>query len=259
MRWYFVLILTIVCILVAGQPNPSSFLSQREPAMEKSLAQENRIPVTDLEVEVRSQKAHYVTIEFKSLPPDGIFKLNSSIRYGVGPRPCFIHIKVPGGDVTQLLAEPECRSITKTGKVPISCRELPADRKHQLSWTLKNFSPRDLKAIAPNIPAAWNRGIIELEPEDGIVDWAVIARFPSKVGWRFCHVKKWLNTDTADVTADVLIFYSGCVELPARFSVRRINLAREAEVSESVRQTLMNKAKKHVAPNEFSNSERFEF
>ena len=259
MRWYFVLILTTVCTLVAGQPIPSSLLPRREPAMEKSLARENRIPVADVEVEVCSRKAHYVTIEFKSLPPDGIFKLNASIRYGAGPGPRFIRFKVPGGDVTHLLAEPECSRITRTGNAPILCRQLPVDGKMRNSLTLKNFSPEDLNAIAPHIPAAWNRGIIELEPEDGVADWAVIARFPASIGWRFRHVEKWLNPEAADVTSDFWAFYGGRLELPARFSVKKIVIAQDVDVSEPVRNMLTDKAQRHVLPGKFSDSERFEF
>ena len=254
MKLYFMLIPMVAGMLFSCQPDTSPFFPQRAPSVETSLAEENRVPAEDLHVEVCSQKAHYVTIEFKSLPPDGRFKLNSSIRYGKGPRPRIIHIKVPGGDVTDLLAEPECISITKTGKEPVLCRKLPVGRKSLKSLTLRNFSPEDLLAIAPNIPAEWNRGIIELEPADGIVDWAVIARFPAEIGWRFCNVTKWRNTESSNVTSDFFAFYGGSLELPAQFSVKEIVIADDVDVPKQVRQMLVNRAGKHVLPGE--NSEK---
>ena len=259
MKLHFMLIPMVAGMLFACQPATSSFLPRRAPSMETSLAEENRIPAEDLYVEVCSQKAHYVTIEFKSLPPDGCFKLNSSIRYGKGPRPRFIHIKVPGGDVTDLLAEPECISITKTGKEPVLCRKLPVAPKSQKSLTLKNFSPENLLAIAPNIPAEWNRGIIELEPAEETVDWAVIARFPTEIGWRFRNVKKWLNSESSNVTSDFFAFYGGSLELPAQFSVKRIVVADDVDVPQQVRQILVNRAGKHILPGKNSELERFEF
>lgn len=252
MKLHFMLIPMVAGMLFSCQPDTSSFFPQRAPSVETSLAKENRVPVEDLYVEVCSQKAHYVTIDFKSLPPDGCFKLNSSIRYGKGPRPRFIHIKAPGGDVTNLLAEPECISITKTGKEPVLCRKLPVTKKSQKSLTLKNFSPDDLLAIAPNIPAEWNRRIIELEPADGIVDWAVIARFPTEIGWRFHNVKKWRNTETTHVTSDFFAFYGGTLELPAQFSVKEIVVADDVDVPKQVRQMLVNGGGKYVLPGEIS-------
>lgn len=261
MKLHLLLIPTTACMLFSCHLSPLSFVPQRAPFREKSLAWKNRIPADDLYVEVCSQKAYYVTIEFKSIPPDGCFKLNSSIRYGDSSKPRFIHIKVPGGDVTNLLAEPECASITKTGNEPILCRPLPTGKASQnnYSLTLKNFSSEDLLAIAPNIPEGKNHRIIELDPADGIVDWAVIARFPARIGWRFRNVKKWLNADTSNVSSDFFVFYSGCLELPAQFSVNRIYIDREVDVPEQVRQMLMNKAKNHVLPEDFSDSEWFEF
>lgn len=260
MKCHFMLIPMIACTLAACQPEASSFYSQRNPSIEKSLANENGIPENDVFVKVSSQKAHYVRIEFKCLPPDACFKLNSSIRYGEkGPQPHIIHIKIPGGDVTNLLAEPECRSITKTGKVPILCRKLPVGRMNQNPLKLKNFSPEDLLAIAPKIPLEWNRRIIELEPEDGIVDWAVIARFPETIAWRFCNVRKWLNTKTSNVASDRFSFDGGSLELPAEFSVKKILIAKDVELSEQLRLMLVNKAKKHVLPKDRSDPEQFEF
>ena len=129
---------------------------------------------------------------------------------------------------------------------------LPVAKKSQKSLTLKNFSPDDLLAIAPNIPAEWNRRIIELEPADGIVDWAVIARFPTEIGWRFHNVKKWRNTETTHVTSDFFAFYGGTLELPAQFSVKEIVVADDVDVPKQVRQMLVNGGGKYVLPGEIS-------
>lgn len=254
-------ILLLLCsiILCSCKPPLASFFPQRDNGMEKSLAKENHLSAEDVYADVCSQKANYVNVEFKKLPPDGIFKLNRSIRYGCGPKPRFIHFKVIGGDITNLLADPDCVSITKTGNIPILCQKLPADTGDRYSWNLKNFTPEDLSAIAPNLPAERKRWIIDLEPADGIVDWQVIARFPAKIGWRFRNVKRWLHADTAKVTSDFWVFYDGYIELPAQFSIRRIYLDKEAILPEKSRKMLLDQAKSHTLPKEFLDSEMFEF
>lgn len=261
MKLHLLLIPMAASVLFSCHLSPFSFVPQRAPFREKSLAWKNRIPAEDLYVEVCSQKAHYITVEFKSIPPDGCFQLNSSVRYGGSSLPRFIHIKVPGGDVTNLLAEPDCASITKTGKEPILCRELPIGKASQNNHdlALKNFSSEDLLAIAPNIPEGTKLRIIDLEPADGVADWAVIARFPPQIGWRFRNVKKWLNAETSSVSSAFFVFYNGRLELPAQFSVSQVYIDREVDVPEQTRQQLMSKAKKHVSPGDFSDSEIFEF
>ena len=150
-------------MIFSCQPDISSFFPQRSPFMKASLAEENCVPAEVLYVEVYSRKAYYVMIEFKRIPPDGCFKPNPSIRDGTGPQPRFIHLKVSGSDVTNLLVSPECMSITKAGKKSILCRKLPVSRKNQNFLILKKFFSENPLAIAPNIPVKRDRQIVELE------------------------------------------------------------------------------------------------
>lgn len=143
MRSYSMWIPMVDGMIFSCQPDISSFFPQRSPFMKASLAEENCVPAEVLYVEVYSRKAYYVMIEFKRIPPDGCFKPNPSIRDGTGPQPRFIHLKVSGSDVTNLLVSPECMSITKAGKKSILCRKLPVSRKNQNFLILKKFFFRE--------------------------------------------------------------------------------------------------------------------
>lgn len=199
----------------------SGILPRKDSAIASRFAAVNGLESSDVSVKVSYFTANYCEVEFKKLPPDGILRIGSSVEsleeaHGV----LFLYIAVPGGDIARLLAHRDLSAITRSGDTPIRCGEaiVPAPGS---GWTLDGFTMNDLNAIASALPALPDHLIIDLTPADGVVDWSVIARFPS-IGWRFRKVTQWLNAETSAVSANFIVFYDKNVKLPQKLDCPKI-------------------------------------
>ena len=178
------------------------------------LAKLNRLGFFDVSVQTSRLKSDFCEITFHKIPPDGIFRVGSSLsksKHGWD-----ISCTIPGGDISELLNHEEVDHIRKVGNDPIRCGKPPSPQLIRNNWSFEGFSMDDLAALS-GIRSGADKYQIELKPADGLIDWQIIAKFPA-INWRFTNVSHYRNAKNTTVHCEELaISPHGRLELPEKF------------------------------------------
>ncbi len=167
----------------------------------RSLAIANGLAPEDVSVRRSAAKANYCEAVFRRIPADRMFRLtNEALRKEIPQAPLFVHVSVPGGDVTELFACPYLASVSHSGNEPISCGAVgnPMHPGGMRRIQLIDWTPEDLAAIAKAVD---EHVVLDVAPRDGVFDWRAAQEFPF-LSWQIRDATRWEGTD-ADLRLSV--------------------------------------------------------
>ena len=170
-------------------------------AVARSLAAANGLAPEDVSVRLDASKANYCEAVFRGIPADRTFRLTEeALRKEIPQAPLFLHVSVPGGDVTELFACPFLASVSHDGDEPISCGAVgnPMRPGGMRRIQLIGWTPEDLAAIAKAVD---EHVVLDVAPRDGIFDWRALREFPF-LSWRIRNPTRWEGT-AADLRLSV--------------------------------------------------------